>query len=182
VFRPGDAVETAEAWDCALRAETSPSVLCLSRQALPSFRHAADNVNRVARGAYVVVEPDGGRDVTLIATGSEVSIALEASNLLAADNIRAAVVSAPCFDLFRRQPPEYRAEVLGAVPRIGVEAAVEGDWARWLGDSGQFIGMTGFGASAPAETLYRKFGITSAAVAAAAERCITRSRMTATYS
>jgi transketolase len=182
VFRPGDAVETAEAWDCALRAETSPSVLCLSRQALPSFRDAADNVNRVARGAYVVVEPDGGRDVTLIATGSEVSIALEASNLLAADNIRAAVVSAPCFDLFRQQPPEYRAEVLGAVPRIGVEAAVEGDWARWLGDSGQFIGMTGFGASAPAETLYRKFGITPAAVAAAAERCVTRSRMTATYS
>jgi transketolase len=182
VFRPGDAVETAEAWDCALRAGTSPSVLCLSRQALPAFRDAIDNVNRVARGAYVVVEPDDGRDVTLIATGSEVSIALEAAKLLATDNIRAAVVSAPCFDIFSRQSPEYRAEVLGAAPRIGVEAAVEGDWARWLGDSGQFVGMNGFGASAPADTLYRKFGITPAAVVDAAERCITRARMLATYS
>jgi transketolase len=182
VFRPGDAVETAEAWDCALRAERNPSVLCLSRQALPSFREAADNVNRVAYGAYVVVEPDDGRDVTLIATGSEVSIALEAAELLTADNIRAAVVSAPCFDLFRNQSKEYRAEVLGTAPRIGVEAAVEGDWARWLGDTGQFVGMTGFGASAPAETLYREFGITAAAIAAAAERCIARARMIATYS
>jgi transketolase len=130
----------------------------------------------------VVVEPDGGRNVTLIATGSEVSIALEAAKLLAADDIRAAVVSAPCFDLFRQQPPEYRAEVLGAAPRIGVEAAVEGDWARWLGDSGQFVGMNGFGASAPADTLYRKFGITSAAVVFAAKRCIKRSGMMATYS
>jgi transketolase len=182
VFRPGDALETAEAWDCALRAETTPSVLCLSRQALPAFRDANDNVNRVARGAYVVVEPDDGRDVTLIATGSEVSIALDAAKLLAADNIRAAVVSAPCFDLFREQPGEYRAAVLGTAPRIGIEAAVEGDWARWLGDSGAFVGMNGFGASAPAETLYRKFGITPAAVVAAAERCITRSRMTATHS
>jgi transketolase len=182
VFRPGDALETAEAWDCALRAETTPSVLCLSRQALPAFRDANDDVNRVARGAYVVVEPDDGRDVTLIATGSEVSIALDAAKLLAADNIRAAVVSAPCFDLFREQPPEYRAAVLGTAPRIGIEAAVEGDWGRWLGDSGQFVGMSGFGASAPAETLYRKFGITPAAVVAAAERCITRSRMTATHS
>jgi len=182
VFRPGDAVETAEAWDCALRAEASPSVLCLSRQALAPFREVSDNINRVARGAYVVVEPDAGRDVTLIATGSEVSIALEAAKLLAADNIRAAVVSAPCFDLFRNQSNEYRSAVLGSAPRIGVEAAVEGDWARWLGDSGQFIGMTSFGASAPAETLYREFGITPAAVVSAAERCIARTRTTATYS
>jgi transketolase len=182
VFRPADAVETAEAWDCALRAETRPSVLCLSRQALPPFRDATDDVNRVARGAYVVVEPDDDRDVTLIATGSEVSIALEAAKLLAADNVRAAVVSAPCFDLFREQPAAYRAAVLGAAPRIGVEAAIEGDWARWLGDGGQFVGMSGFGASAPAETLYRKFGITPAAVVTAAERCITHSRMTRTYS
>jgi transketolase len=181
VFRPGDAVETAEAWDCALRAETNPSVLCLSRQALPAFRTVPGSVNLVAYGAYVVVEPEGGRDVTLIATGSEVSIGLEAAKLLAIDGIRAAVVSAPCFDLFRQQSHEYRAEVLGQAPRIGVEAAVEGDWARWLGDSGEFVGMTGFGASAPAETLYREFGITAKAVAAAAQRCIARSRMAATY-
>jgi transketolase len=181
VFRPADAVETAEAWDCALRAETNPSVLCLSRQALPAFREATGAANLVATGAYVVVEPADGRDVTLIATGSEVSIALQAARLLANDSVRAAVVSAPCFDLFRQQSREYRSQVLGTAPRIGVEAAVEGDWARWLGDSGKFIGMTGFGASAPAETLYCEFGITAEAVATAAQRCIARSRMTATY-
>jgi transketolase len=181
VFRPGDAVETAEAWDCALRAEANPSVLCLSRQALPAFREATGNANLVALGAYVVIEPEGGRDVTLIATGSEVSIALEAAKLLAADKVRAAVVSAPCFDLFRRQSQEYRAEVLGSAPRIGVEAAVEGEWARWLGDGGEFVGLIGFGASAPAEVLYREFGVTAKAVAAAARRCIARSTMAATY-
>jgi transketolase len=181
VFRPGDAVETAEAWDCALRAEAGPSVLCLSRQALPTFREVNSETNLVERGAYVVVEPEGGRDVTLVATGSEVSIALEAAKALAKDNIRAAVVSAPCFDLFRQQSREHRAEVLGNGPRVGVEAAIEGDWARWLGDEGEFVGMTGFGASAPAETLYREFGITAEAVSVAAQRCIARSRMTATY-
>jgi transketolase len=129
----------------------------------------------------VVVEPEGGRDVTLIATGSEVSIALEAATLLAADQVQAAVVSAPCLDLFRLQSPEYRATVLGSAPRIGVEAAVEGDWARWIGDGGEFVGMTGFGASAPAETLYREFGITAEAVAAAARRCMARSGMATTY-
>ncbi|SDJ93686.1 MULTISPECIES: transketolase [Bradyrhizobium] len=179
VFRPGDAIETAEAWDCALRAKTGPSVLCLSRQALPAFRNAADDTNRVALGAYVVVEPVGGRDVTLIATGSEVSLALRAAKLLAADNVRAAVVSAPCFELFRRQSREYRADVLGRAPRIGVEAAVEGEWARWLGDSGEFVGMTGFGASAPADVLYREFGITAEAVATKALQAIARSRMAA---
>jgi transketolase len=182
VFRPGDAVETAEAWDCALRAEANPSVLCLSRQALPTFREVIGNVNRVALGAYVVIEPESGRDVTLIATGSEVSIALEAAKLLAKDNVRAAVVSAPCFDLFRQQSREYRADILGSVPRIGVEAAIEGDWARWLGDGGEFVGMTGFGASAPAEVLYREFGITAEAVARAAQRCIARSPTAAAYS
>jgi transketolase len=179
VFRPADAVETAESWDCALRSQTSPSVLCLSRQGLPTFREAAGDANRVALGAYVVVEPEGGRDVTLIATGSEVSIALHGAELLKSVSIRAAVVSAPCFDLFREQPREYRMEVLGDVPRIGIEAAVEGDWARWLGDSGEFVGMAGFGASAPAEVLYREFGITADAVAKAALRCIARSKMAA---
>ena len=181
VFRPGDAVETAEAWDCALRAQNSPSVLCLSRQAMPTFRDGASDANQVAFGAYVVVEPEDGRDVTLIATGSEVSIALHAAELLARVSVHAAVVSAPCFELFRQQSREYRTAVLGRVPRIGVEAAVEGDWARWLGDDGEFVGMTGFGASAPAETLYREFGITADAVAKAALRCIARARMAVTY-
>ncbi|MEO6841570.1 MAG: transketolase [Bradyrhizobium sp.] len=180
VFRPGDAIETAEAWDCALRAQHNPSVLCLSRQALPTFRDAGE-VNQVAFGAYVVAEPEDGRDVTLIATGSEVSIAIHAAELLASVGIRAAVVSAPCFDLFRQQSREYRTAVLGRVPRIGIEAAVEGDWARWLGDSGEFVGMTGFGASAPAETLYREFGITADEVAKAALRCLARARMAASY-
>jgi transketolase len=181
VFRPGDAIETAESWDCALRAQNSPSVLCLSRQAMPTFRDGASGANQVAFGAYVVVEPEEGRDVTLIATGSEVSIVLHAAELLASVSVHAAVVSAPCFELFRQQSREYRTAVLGRVPRIGIEAAVEGDWARWLGDSGEFVGMTGFGASAPAETLYREFGITADAVAKAALRCIARARMAATY-
>jgi transketolase len=181
VFRPGDAVETAEAWDCALQAQTSPSVLCLSRQAIPTFRERGGVINLVALGAYVIVEPEGGRDVTLIATGSEVSIALKAAKLLAADGVRAAVVSGPCFDLFRQQSRKYRADVLGRVPRIGVEAAVEGEWARWLGDSGEFVGMTGFGASAPADVLYREFGITAEAVAKAAMRCLARSKVATIY-
>jgi transketolase len=108
-----------------------------------------------------------------------VSIALEAAKLLAEDSVRAAVVSAPCFDLFRQQSQEYRAGVLGSGPRVGVEAAIEGDWSRWLGDGGEFVGMTGFGASAPAERLYREFRITPEAVSAAAMRCIARSRITA---
>jgi transketolase len=182
VFRPADAVETAEAWDCALRSQTSPSVLCLSRQGLPTFREAGSEPNLVAFGAYVVIEPEDGRDVTLIATGSEVSIALHAAELLASVRVRAAVVSAPCFDLFRQQSREYRTAVLGRVSRIGVEAAVEGDWARWLGDDGEFVGMTGFGASAPADVLYREFGITADEVAKAALRCIARSRMAAACS
>jgi transketolase len=176
VFRPADAVETAEAWDCALRAETSPSILCLSRQALPAFRDADDDTNRVSSGAYVVSEPEQRRDVTLIATGSEVAVALEAARLLAEDGVEAAVVSAPCFELFRSQSHDYRMTVLGRAPRVGVEAAVEGDWARWIGDDGEFVGMAGFGASAPAEVLYREFGITPEAVAQAAKRAIERCR------
>jgi transketolase len=176
VFRPADAIETAEAWDCALRAEKSPSVLCLSRQAVTAFRNADDDINCVSLGAYVVIDPEGERDVTLVATGSEVSIALDAAQLLAEQGVRVAVVSAPCFDLFRAQPDDYRAKVLGSAPRIGVEAAVEGDWARWLGDSGEFVGMGGFGASAPAAVLYREFGITPEAVAEAAKRAVARKR------
>ncbi len=174
VFRPADAVETLEAWDCALQAADRPSVLCLSRQALPTFRSDARGKNRVARGAYLVAAPEGGRDVTLMATGSEVAIALDAARLLATDHIRAAVVSAPCFELFEEQLPEYRAAVLGWAPRVGIEAAVAGDWARWIGADGEFVGMRGFGASAPAPVLYREFKITADAVAAAARRAIAR--------
>jgi transketolase len=172
VFRPADAVETAQAWDCALRAARQPSVLCLSRQALPVLDRAFAPENPVARGAYVLTEPEHGRDVTLIATGSEVAIAADAAILLGARGLRAAVVSAPCFELFERQPARYRAGVLGHAPRVGVEAAIEGLWRKWIGETGEFVGMTGFGASAPAGELYSHFGITAEAVAAAAERAV----------
>jgi transketolase len=168
VFRPADAVETAESWECALRAEGRPSVLCLSRQGLPTLRREGTGANRSARGAYVLVEPEGWRDVTLIATGSEVSLAVAAAEALVTQGVRAAVVSAPCLDLFREQDADYRKSVLGRAPRVGIEAAIEGDWARWLGDDGVFVGMTGFGASAPADVLFEKFGITEDAVVAAA--------------
>jgi len=175
VFRPADAVETAEAWDCALRAEKQPSILCLSRQALPTFRDDTDGVNKVARGAYLAIDPQDKRDVTLIATGSEVAIAIEAARLLEKDGLRVAVVSAPCLELFAQQPADYRRAVLGQGPRVGIEAAIEGGWARLIGDDGAFVGMTGFGASAPANVLYREFGITREAVVLAAKQAIDRS-------
>ena len=176
VFRPADAVETAESWECALRADGRPSVLCLTRQALPTLRTDVGGENRTSRGAYVLVEPEGWRDVTIIATGSEVSLAVAAAASLAREGVRAAVVSAPCFELFKEQDAEYRAGVLGRAPRVGVEAALDCDWARWLGDGGRFVGMTGFGASAPAEVLYREFGITVEAVIAAAHNAMEHGR------
>ncbi|MBU6462754.1 MAG: transketolase [Bradyrhizobium sp.] len=177
VFRPADAIETLEAWDCAIRSERRPSILCLSRQALPTFRSDARGKNRVALGAYIVVTPEDRRDVTLIATGSEVAIAVQASRILAEQGLHAAVVSAPCLELFAEQPDEYRRSVLGNAPRVGIEAAVEGGWSRWLGDTGEYVGMKGFGASAPAKELYRHFGITAEAVALAAVRVRGHSRI-----
>ncbi|NVN85455.1 MAG: transketolase [Rhodopseudomonas sp.] len=176
VFRPADAIETAQAWDCALKSEHRPSVLALSRQALPTLpRDGTDTSNPVARGAYLVVDP-GRRDVTLIATGSEVALALDAACKLEGIGIKAAVVSAPCFELFAEQPAQYRDSVLGKAPRVGIEAAIASDWYRWIGDNGEFVGMTGFGASAPAGVLYQKFGITAEAVVDAAHRAIKRSQ------
>jgi transketolase len=174
VFRPADAIETAQAWDCALRAARQPSVLCLSRQALPVLDRSFAAENLVARGAYVLSEPEGPRDVTLLATGSEVTIAVAAAQLLRRRGLHAAVVAMPCFELFAAQPRDYRAKVLGRAPRVGVEAAIEGDWRRWLGEDGEFVGMTGFGASAPARELYAQFGITVEAVAGSAERAVVR--------
>ena len=167
VFRPADAIETAECWELALAARKTPSVLSLSRQNLPTLERPVDE-NLSARGAYVLQEPLEGRDVTLLATGSEVAIALEAAKLLEAQGKRAAVVSMPSFELFSAQPADYRAFVLGTAPRVGVEAAIRFGWDRWLGEKSAFVGMTGFGASAPAEALYEHFGITPEAVAQAA--------------
>jgi transketolase len=168
VFRPADAVETAECWELAVMSKATPSVLCLSRQGLPTLRTAHSDDNLTVRGAYVLREADGARDVTLIATGSEVEIAHAAADLLAGEGIKAAVISAPFFELFADQDAAYRAAVLGTAPRVGVEAMVKQGWEALLGENSAFVGMTGFGASAPAPLLYEKFGITADAVAQSA--------------
>ena len=168
VYRPADAVETAECWALALRRREAPSLLALTRQALPLLRHELSSENLSAHGAYVLAEAEGDRQVTLLASGSEVSIAMAARDALAKDGIRAAVVSMPCWELFEAAPKEYRDRMLGAAPRVGVEAAVEFGWDRWIGARGAFIGMHGFGASAPGEALYPHFGITPEKVAEAA--------------
>jgi transketolase len=171
VFRPADAVETTECWALALALD-GPSVLALTRQTVPAARRVHDPENRSARGGYVLAEAEGARRVTLIATGSEVSVALEARELLARDGIPTAVVSLPCWQLFDAQDRAYRDGVLGTGVRLAVEAASPFGWERYVGDAGNVIGMTGFGASAPYDDLYRQFGITAAAVAAAAKaRC-----------
>jgi len=172
VYRPADAVETAEAWELALGDEGTPSVLCLSRQGLPTLRTAHTDELQSAKGAYVLHEAEGARDVTIIATGSEVEIAMNAADKLATIGVNAAVVSAPCFELFKAQPAAYRAEVLGTAPRVGIEAAIEQSWGGLLGDNSAFIGMDSFGASAPADELYEHFGITAQAVVDAATRLI----------
>ncbi len=168
VLRPADAIETAEAWEIALQHREGPSILCLSRQGLPALRQTAEGGNAVSFGAYLLHEPAGARDVTFIATGSEVAIALDAAKRLAGQGIAAAVVSMPSFELFRRQPKPYRDGILGSAPRIAIEAAVRFGWDEWIGPEGRFIGMTGFGASAPIDDLYPHFGITAEAAVAAA--------------
>ena len=168
VMRPANSVECAECWEIALLAKSTPTILSLTRQGLPLLRTAATAENLSAKGAYVLIEPKGGRDVTLIGTGSELSLAVEAAKALEGEGIRAAVVSMPCFELFEAQSESYRNAVLGSAPRVAVEAAVAFGWDKWLGPDGAFIGMHGFGASAPAQALYKHFGITAEAVAAAA--------------
>jgi transketolase len=170
VFRPADAVETAESWLLALEQERTPSVLCLSRQNLPTLRTDPSVGNLSARGGYVL-RGDGARlDVTILASGSEVAIACEAAETLAGEGIAAAVVSLPCFELFRAQERDYRRAVLGDAPRLAVEAALRHSWEPFLREDDAFIGMAGFGASGPADALYQHFGITAAAIADAARR------------
>ncbi len=179
VFRPCDTVETAEAWEIALSSKSTPSVLSLTRQGLPTQRTKHTNRNQVAQGAYVLADATAKRQVILIATGSEVEIAMAARETLEAEGIGTRVVSMPCMELFARQDETYRKRVLpaGSV-RIGIEAAVRMGWDRWLlGERGReaksgFIGMDSFGASAPAEVLYEKFGITAAATVAEAKRLL----------
>jgi len=167
-FRPADPIETAECWALAMKERHAPSILALTRQSVPLLRTEAGGENRSARGAYVLAEADGARRVTFLATGSEVGLAMTAREALAKDGIAAAVVSMPCWELFERQPEDYRSAVLGTAPRVGVEAAVRLGWDRWLGPRSAFIGMSDFGASGPGEAVYQHFGITAERVAEAA--------------
>jgi len=169
VFRPCDPIETIEAYEAALDATGSPSVFALSRQNLPTLRTDNGSENLTAKGGYVLAPADGPHRVTLIATGSEVALALSAQKLLAEAGVGASVVSMPCWELFDRQTKEYRQATLGAgVVRIAVEALGAFGWEKYVGDGGAVIGMNGFGASAPADKLYDHFGITARAVADAA--------------
>jgi transketolase len=159
VFRPCDGVETVECWEIALQNKNRPSVFALTRQNVPTLR-GADEENMSKRGGYVLAEAEGTRQVTILATGSEVALALEGRTRLMKDGIAAAVVSMPCWALFDIQDDSYKDTVLGHVPRMAVEAGISQGWERYIGEKGAFIGMTGFGASAPAEQLYKHFGIT----------------------
>ncbi|HVG81175.1 MAG TPA: transketolase [Methylomirabilota bacterium] len=168
VYRPADAVETAECWALALEQADRPSVIALTRQAVPAVRTEASDENLSARGAYILSPADRRRQVTLLATGSEVQVALAARKLLADAGIAAAVVSMPSWDRFEAQPVHYRDEVLGPGSlKVAIEAASPFGWERYIGREGAFIGMTGFGASAPADALFKHFHITAEAVVAA---------------
>ena len=164
VLRPADTIETAECWELALDSRAAPSVLALSRQGLPSLRKDASE-NLSAHGGYILAPAENERQVTLIASGSEVELALEARAQLGERGISAGVVSMPCRELFQAQTPHYRDEVLGpGTLRIAIEAGLHHGWDAWLQPDGVFVGMTGFGASAPAKDLYPHFGITAEAV------------------
>ena len=173
VFRPADVTETAEAWEVALNQTNTPTVMALSRQAVPAVRTEYKTANLSAQGAYVLAESNGKREVILMATGTEVSLAMRAREMLQAEEIGTRVVSMPCMELFAQQDAAYRKKILpGGAVRVAVEAAVRMGWDQWLlGERGReakagFIGMTGFGASAPAERLYQEFGITTEAIVA----------------
>ncbi|MBR0797211.1 transketolase [Bradyrhizobium jicamae] len=169
VLRPADAAEMAECWEIMLEHTTGPVSLVCARQQLDQLRSDTSTDNQSRRGAYVLAEADGERRVTLLATGSEVALAKEARALLQARGVPTAVVSMPCWELFEAQDKGYRSSVLGAgTVRVGVEAAMKFGWERWLGHDGAFVGMPGFGASGPADALYRHFNITTEAIVAAA--------------
>ena len=170
VLRPADAVETAECWELALENASGPSVLALTRQAVPAVRAFDAGENLTARGGYVLAHAEGGAPrAAILATGSEVAVALAARTALQADGVPTQVASIPCREMFDRQDAEYRERVLGRdAARVAVEAAIGDGWERYLGRRGAFVGMTGFGASAPRDALYRHFGITAEAVADAA--------------
>jgi len=174
VMRPADAVETLECWEAALLHDEGPTILALTRQNVPALRTSPTPDNLCSKGGYVIAEADGERQVTLIGTGSEVSLAMKARELLAADGVRAAVVSMPCLSLFEQQTAKYRREVLGGTrgARVVVEAGIRMGWEPYLGGNGAFVGMSTFGVSAPAPDVYKHFGITAEAVAEAAKKLL----------
>lgn len=173
VMRPADAVEAAECWELALNNQTGPVSMVFARQSLPLVRKTHTTFNLSSRGAYVLLEAvSDTRKVTLLATGSEVAIAIEAREHLEKLGIGTAVISMPCWEIFNQQDAVYRESVLGHGIRIGIEAAVRQGWDAYIGDQGGFVGMTGFGASGPAEELYRLFNITPEAVIALAKDLI----------
>jgi transketolase len=177
VMRPADGVETAECWDLALKSEHRPSLIAFSRQDVPTLRtvHTAENLS--ARGAYELAG-DANAKVTFLATGTEVSLAMEARAKLAADGIASRVVSMPCWALFEQQPEDYRKQVLGpGTVKVAIEAGCREGWDRYigselLGNGGAFIGMHSFGASGPYKDVYAKFGITADAAVAAARKLL----------
>jgi transketolase len=175
VFRPADAVETAECWELALHEKKRPSLFALTRQNLPTVRTIHKDENLCARGAY---ELCGAADakVTFLATGSEIEIALKARDLLSAEKIAARVVSMPCLDLFDEQPEDYRQSVLGpGTAKVAIEAASPFGWDRYIGPHGAFVGMHTFGASGPYKDVYKHFHITPEAAVAAAKAALSHS-------
>jgi transketolase len=169
VFRPADVTETLECWQLALESRNAPSLLALTRQNLPLLRTEFVEANACARGAYEIAAAEGDAEVTLFASGSEVEIALSAKALIDKAGHPARVVSVPCFELFEAESEDYKAEVIGEAPvKVAIEAAVRFGWDRFIGPDGIFVGMHGFGASAPYEELYKMFGITAEAAAEAA--------------
>ncbi|MGV8929466.1 MAG: transketolase [Brevundimonas sp.] len=168
VFRPADTVEAMECWQAALEHRSNPSALALSRQKTPAVRTVASDGNLSAKGAYEIRAAKGEARVTLFGTGTELALALAAADTLEAEGTPTRVVSVPCFELFFQQDAAYQASVIGrGTVRVAIEAAIQQGWERFIGEDGAFVGMTGFGASAPAEVLYEKFGITTDAVVAA---------------
>ncbi|MEY4317064.1 MAG: hypothetical protein RI902_872 [Pseudomonadota bacterium] len=175
VMRPADAVEAAECWALALQHLDGPVSMIFARQSLPLVRHTHTQDNLTRRGAYVLHEAQcGKRQVTLLATGSEVLLAVQAREQLESAGIGTAVVSMPCWELFDAQEQAYRQSVLGDGVRIGVEAAVRQGWDAYLGERGGFVGMKGFGASGPAEDLYKMFGITNEAIVSLATHLLAK--------
>jgi transketolase len=178
VFRPADATETLVGWRIALERHDGPTALALTRQAVPVLdRKVMAPADHATRGAYTLWEA-GKPEVILMATGSEVHIALAAGQQLAKDGLGVRVVSMPSWELFDAQPPEYRADVLppDIEARVSIEAAVTFGWDRYVGPGGVIIGIDHFGASAPYQTIYKEFGLTPDAVIAAARRVLSPAR------